>query len=307
MSEPADAGVPVWVGPRPDPVIADGVRRGGGRLTGSDEAEAVVWLDRGPTGLGEHLHPGVRWVQLALSGVDSWVGHPVMRSAAEFTAVRGIYAPQVAEHALALLLAGARELARAARSTSWDRPDTRLLSGATVVIVGAGAIGRELIRFLEPFRCRIVAVNRSGAPVDGAAETLPVARLDEACAVGDYLVLAAPATPATRSMIGAHQLARMPRHGWIVNVGRGSLVDTAALTAALSEGTVRGAALDVTDPEPLPPDHPLWREPGCVITSHSANPADARLSALADRVAENVARFARGEPLLGSIDPESGF
>jgi len=309
MSETAERRLPVqvWVGPDPDPVIEDGVRRGGGQLTPSDDAEVVVWLGRVPAGLAQHLHPGVRWVQLALSGVDSWVGDPVMDSGPEFLAVRGIYAPQVAEHALALLLAGARDLARAARSTSWDRPDTRMLAGATVVIVGAGAIGKELIRFLHPFRCRVVAVNRTGTPVEGAARTLPVSRLDEACAMGEYVVLAAPATPDTHALIGERQLARMPRDAWIVNVGRGPLIDTAALTTALAEGVVRGAALDVTEPEPLPADHPLWREPRCLITSHSANPADARLASLADRVAENVGRFARGEPLLGHIDPRSGF
>ncbi len=299
--------VPVWVGPDPDPVIEEGVRRGGGLLVPSDDAEVVVWLGRVPAGLAQHLHSGVRWVQLALSGVDSWVGDPVMTSGPDFLAVRGIYAPQVAEHALALLLAGARDLARAARSTSWDRPDTRMLAGATVVIVGAGAIGRELIRFLEPFRCRVVAVNRTGTPVEGAAETLPVSRLDEACTLAEYVVLAAPATPDTHSLIGERQLARMPRDAWIVNVGRGPLIDTAALTTALADEVVRGAALDVTEPEPLPADHPLWREPRCLITSHSANPANARLASLADRVAENLGRFVRGEPLLGHIDPQSGF
>lgn len=309
MSESVERPQPVkvWVGPDPDPVIEEGVRRGGGQLAPSDVAEVVVWLGRVPAGLAEHLHPGVRWVQLALSGVDSWVGDPVMTSGPEFLAVRGIYAPQVAEHALALLLAGARDLARAARSTSWDRPDTRMFGGATVVIVGAGAIGRELIRMLEPFRCRVVAVNRTGTPVEGAAETLPVSRLDEACAMGEYVVLAAPATPDTHSLIGERQLAAMPREAWIVNVGRGPLIDTAALTTALAQRVVRGAALDVTEPEPLPADHPLWREPRCLISSHSANPADARLSSLADRVAENLGRFARGEPLLGHIDPHSGF
>lgn len=309
MSEPVERTLPVkvWVGPDPDPVIEDGVRRGGGRLAPSEDAEVVVWLGRAPAGLVEHLHPGVRWVQLALAGVDSWVGDPVMTSGPEFLAVQGVYAPQVAEHALALLLAGARELHRAARTASWDRPDTRLLSGATVVIVGAGAIGKELIRYLGPFRCRVVAVNRTGKPVEGAVETLPVGRLDEACAMGEYVVLAAPATPATNSLIGERQLAQMPRNAWLVNVGRGSLIDTAALATALAEGVIRGAALDVTEPEPLPSDSPLWHEPRCLITSHSANPADARLSSLADRVADNVGRFARGEELLGHIDPQSGF
>ena len=162
--------------------------------------------------------------------------------------------------------------ARAARSTSWDRPDTRMFGGATVVIVGAGAIGRELIRMLEPFRCRVVAVNRTGTPVEGAAETLPVSRLDEACAMGEYVVLAAPATPDTHSLIGERQLTAMPREAWIVNVGRGPLIDTAALTTALAQGVVREPPS--TSPSPSParrppalaratlPDHLPLGEPG---------------------------------------------
>lgn len=297
----------VWIGPGEDHRVTDAVLRSGGRLVEPAEADVVVWLNPRPGGLDGVLHPGVRWVQLPLAGVEAWIGDPVLTSGPLFTSARGAYAKAVAEHALALLLAGSRRLADAARSTSWNRPDTRMLAGAGVAIIGAGGIGIELIRYLAPFDCRITAVNRSGNPVDGADETLPVSRLDDACGRADYFVLAAPATPATNALIGADQLARMSPEAWIVNIARGSLIDTAALETALAAGAIGGAALDVTEPEPLPADHPLWTEPRCLITSHSANPTAARLQALADRVAENMARYARGEQLIGEIDPEAGF
>ncbi len=305
LGRPAAPGV--WVGPGHDQRVTDAVLRSGGRLVEPGEADVVVWLNPRPAGLDSVLHPGVRWVQLPLAGVEAWIGDPVLTSGPLFTSARGAYAKAVAEHALALLLAGSRRLAESARSTSWNRPDTRMLTGAGVVIIGAGGIGIELIRYLAPFDCRIIAVNRSGDPVDGADETLPVSRLDDACGRADYFVLAAPATPATNALIGADQLARMSPEAWIVNIARGSLIDTAALTTALAAGAIGGAALDVTEPEPLPADHPLWTEPRCLITSHSANPTAARLQALADRVAENMARYARGEQLIGEIDPEAGF
>ena len=297
----------VWIGPGEDPRVTDAVLRSDGRLVEPNQAEAVVWLNPRPGGLDAVLHQGVRWVQLPLAGVEAWIGDPVLTSGPLFTSARGAYAKAVAEHALALLLAGSRRLADAARSTSWNRPDTRMLTGAGVVVIGAGGIGIELIRYLAPFECRITAVNRSGDPVEGADETLPVSRLDEACGRGDYLVVAAPATPATNALIGADQLARMSPEAWLVNIARGSLIDTEALTAALAAGRIGGAALDVTEPEPLPAGHPLWTEPRCLITSHSANPTAARLQALADRVAENLARYARGDELIGVIDPEAGF
>ncbi len=108
-------------------------------------------------------------------------------------------------------------------------------------------------------------------------------------------------------MIGTQQLDAMRDHAWLVNVARGSLIDTDALVKALSAGDIGGAALDVTDPEPLPEGHPLWTEPRALITSHSANPPDALARALANRIEDNVTRFAADEPLIGVIDAEAGY
>ena len=178
---------------------------------------------------------------------------------------------------------------------------------ATVAIGGAGGIGSAMIPALRGLGAEVLAVTRRGLPVEGAARTLPADRVDEVFAAADHVVLAAPATAATRALVGAEQLAALGAQGWLVNIARGSLVDTDALVAALAAGTIAGAALDVTDPEPLPDGHPLWSEPRCIVTPHSTNPTPLRDAALAERVTENVRRFAAGEDLLGPVDPERGY
>jgi phosphoglycerate dehydrogenase-like enzyme len=213
----------------------------------------------------------------------------------------------VAEHALALMLAGARRLHENARATEWEKRFGHLFAGSTVVILGAGGIGRALIRLLEPFDTRVLAVTRSGREVPGATESYAAEGIDELWPEGDFFVLAAPATTDTSKMIGARQLGAMQSHAWVVNVARGSLIDTDALVEALEAGSIGGAALDVTDPEPLPEVHPLWSEPRALITSHTANPPDALIHRLAERVEENVARYASGEDLVGVIDVEVGY
>jgi D-3-phosphoglycerate dehydrogenase len=226
-----------------------------------------------------------------------------------YTSAAGAFALPVAEHALALMLAGARRLAEAARAPEWQplRVEVRSLEGATVAIVGAGGIGRELIGMLAPFRPRVLAVTRRGRPVPGAERTVPVERLDEVLGEADFVVLAAPGTPETRRLIDAGRLARMRSGAWLINVGRGSLVDTDALVAALAGGRLGGAALDVTDPEPLPAGHPLWSHPDVLITPHVATPPDSERRQMARRIRENVERLAAGEPLVAVVDRDAGY
>ena len=171
-----------------------------------------------------------------------------------------------------------------------------------MAIIGTGAIGGSLIDLLGPFDVEVIAVTRRGR--DG---TLPIARLPEALPRADFVVIAAPATPATRHLIGAAELAAMRDDAWLVNVSRGTLVDTDALVAALQDGAIGGAALDVTEPEPLPDDHPLWSAPNALITPHVANPQATLRRYLAGQVKENISRFAKGEPLLSPIDLRAGY
>jgi phosphoglycerate dehydrogenase-like enzyme len=141
----------------------------------------------------------------------------------------------------------------------------------------------------------------------GRDGTIPANRLDDVWPRAHHVVLAAPATGATRHLVGADELAAMRDDAWLVNVARGSLVDTDALAAALAGGAIGGAALDVTDPEPLPDGHPLWREPRALITPHVANPDATLRRYLAELVGENIARFAAGEELRSRIDVEAGY
>lgn len=229
----------------------------------------------------------------------------------EFTSAAGAFAATVAEHALALLLAGVRALPEHLEARSWEQEHLMgrvgTLRGATVTIVGAGGIGRALIPMLAALGAEVVAVNRSGRPVPGAIRTLPVSALDEVWSNTDHVVVAAPATPATRHLVGSAELAKLPTHSWVVNVARGSLVDTDALVEALRTGSIAGAGLDVTDPEPLPDGHPLWGLTNAIITPHDSNPTVLRENAYAEHVAANVARFVAGEPLIARVNPTQGY
>jgi D-3-phosphoglycerate dehydrogenase len=215
----------------------------------------------------------------------------------------------VAEHVLALLLASAKRLVECARADTWRHADLQgvPLSGSTVGIVGAGGIGREIIRRLEPFDVRVIASTHSGSAVKGAARSLGAGDLDELLTESDYVVLCAPLTPETRGLIGARELDLIGPRGALINVARGALVDTGAVVAALRDGRLGGAFLDVTEPEPLPSGHPLWSEPRALVTPHVANTRQQLEAALLRRVEQNVARFRAGEPLLGVIDPAAGY
>jgi D-3-phosphoglycerate dehydrogenase len=299
----------VHVAPVVRPELLEAVEAGGGRPGPLAEADALVWLEGDPEALPD-LPDRVRWVQLSSAGVEQWTRSGRLDGDRTYTSATGAYGLPVAEHALALLLAGAKGLHRFARARAWEddgREHVHPLEGATVAIVGAGGIGRALIGLLEPFGAEVIAVTRRGNAVEGAARTLPADRTEEVWPLAHHVVIAAPATDGTRHLVGASELAAMREDAWLVNVARGSLVDTDALVEALRTGSIAGAALDVTDPEPLPSDHPLWREPRALITPHVATPPAAEALHLAERVRENVRRFAAGEELLGLIDAGAGY
>jgi phosphoglycerate dehydrogenase-like enzyme len=289
----------VHVAPESDRAIEEAVTAAGGQIGSLEQADALVWLGSNPNEFPE-LPDRLRWVQLPWAGVENWLDK--LDDKRLWTSATIAFGKPVAEHALALMLAGVRRIADCARQQTWTTPPVRPFAGSTVAVVGTGAIGGALIDLLGPFDVEVIAVTRRGR--DG---TLPVERLGEVLPRADFVVIAAPATPATRHLIGAAELDAMREDAWLVNVSRGALVDTDALVAALAAGSIAGAALDVTDPEPLPDDHPLWREPRALITPHVANPPVTLRQDLARQVKENVARFAKGEPLLSPIDLGAGY
>jgi len=304
------APVPVALIPDHDRFLAQAITSAGGQIVDLADARALVWtgnVDGFPSPLPDHIE----WVQLRLAGIESFLNAGLLDDKRIWTNASGFYAENVAEHALALLLAGLRQINVAVRR-HWDKEaiDTavRSLHGSTVAIVGAGGIARSLIPRLRACGADVLAVNHSGRPVDGAIDTLPSSRLGEVWSRCDHVVLAAPSTDETRHMINADTLAALPSHAWIVNVARGPLVDEAALYTALNTGEIAGAALDVTDPEPPAVDHPLWDLPNVIITPHVANPSSGLTRTLAPWVAENLRRFAAGgDNMLALVDPNASY
>ncbi|CAN5180312.1 D-isomer specific 2-hydroxyacid dehydrogenase family protein [soil metagenome] len=288
--------------------LAGAVTAGGGHLVDPIEAEVLVWTDPSDAeGLARLLQeaPEVRWVQLPFAGVDHFA--PVIDPARIWTSAKGAYAEPVAEHALALGLAGLRRLPLRARAASWGPAAGRRLMGGRVTLVGGGSISQALLRLLAPFEVETTVVRRHVAPVPGATRVLASGSLHEALPGASLVVLALALTPETSRLIGAEQLSLMNDDAWLVNVARGAHVVTDDLVAALRAGTIGGAALDVTDPEPLPDGHPLWGLDNCLVTPHVANTWEMAAPLLAERVRANVERYGQGRPLLGLVDPELGY
>jgi phosphoglycerate dehydrogenase-like enzyme len=299
----------VAIAPGVAPFASEAVERGGGSVVGLTETpDALVWLDsHDAPGLEEAIlaAPGIRWVQLPSAGVELMTS--VIDQSRTWTCAKGAYARPVAEHALALTLAGLRQLPTRIPAHSWGPQGGTSLFGQRVTIIGGGGIAQALLELLVPFEVEATVVNRSGRAVSGAARTIAVSELDLGIQDALVVVLALALTPETRGIVGAEQLRKMDQVAWLVNVARGGHVDTDALVAALREGTIAGAALDVTDPEPLPDRHALWEIPNCIITPHTADTIEMVLPLLAERICTNVAHFAAGVPLVGLVDPEAGY
>lgn len=231
-------------------------------------------------------------VQLLSAGADSWVGR--LPDAVTLCDARGVHSSATSEWAVTAMLAALREFPRFALAQAagrWDYGSTDELAGNRILLVGAGAIGDALCRRLEPFDVDLVRVARK--PREGV---YGVDRLPDLLPGADIVVLLVPLTDATRGMVDAGFLARMPDGALLVNAARGPVVDTDALVAELADGRLR-AALDVTDPEPLPPDHPLWTVPGLLLTPHVAGSVRGLLPRAYDLVARQLWRYAEGEPL----------
>ncbi len=296
------------IAPGEAPGLARAVEAGGGHLVDAADAEALVWTDPSDAdGLGRVLEasPKLRWVQLPFAGVDHFAG--LIDASLTWTSAKGAYAEPVAEHALALGLAGLRHLVQRARATTWGPAAGRRLMGGRVTLVGGGSITEALLRLLTPFEVEVTVVRRHVAPLPGAARVLGAEALHQALPGATLVVLALALTPETTGLIGAEELARMDEDAWLVNVARGAHVVTDDLVAALVHGVIGGAALDVTDPEPLPDGHPLWALDNCLVTPHVANTWAMAEPLLAERVQANVERWRLGEALLGLVDPELGY
>ena len=253
----------------------------------------------------------LRLIQLLGSGVDQLLPSPDLPARVEVAGVRGVFAADVAEHALALMLAHARglasyaELQRAKRFEATARP---AIGGEPVTIIGNGEIGRRLARATLALEMRVRVVSRTGR-----GETVPGVELVSgdalASAVADakFVVIAVPLTPATTNLFDATLLRRLRPDAYLVNVARGGIVDETALAEALSAGRFAGAALDVFDEEPLTPDHPLWTVPRLTITPHVAGLGVAYVERCIGVLLQNVSALDAGAPRKGLIDRDVGY
>jgi phosphoglycerate dehydrogenase-like enzyme len=292
------------------PLATEAVEAGGGRVVPLADAEALVWIDwHGVTGLAGVLAdaPQIHWVHLPGAGVEEFIDAGLTADGRVWTCGKGAHSPLIAEHALALALAGLRSVVPAARATTWERRAVVSLFDQPVTIVGGGGIARALIELLAPFRCPVTIVRRRPEPVPGASRTVSGDELHSGLRDARLVVLALALTAETRHIIGRPELEVMHQRAWLVNVSRGGHVDPDALVDALQRGSIGGAALDVTDPEPLPDGHPLWSLPNCVITPHVAGGSAAAMKALVQRIADNVGRVSGGRPLVGLVDPDAGY
>ena len=288
--------------------VRDAVIAGGGHIVEPADASAIVWTAaRDASGLREILDANnhLEWVQVPFAGIENFV--PVLDDDRIWTCGKGVYAEPVAEHALALALAGMRHIAAYSRATQWTGPAGRNVLGAAVTIVGGGGITESLIRLLAPFQCSITVVRRTVEDIEGADTVVGQENLVDALVGADVVFLALSLTPETVGLIGRPELEVMEPHAWIINVARGGHIVTDDLVWALENNVIGGAALDVTDPEPLPEGHKLWSFNNCIITPHVGNTPEMAVPLLSARISENVKRFIDNEPLIGLVDVRLGY
>jgi phosphoglycerate dehydrogenase-like enzyme len=260
--------------------------------------------------------PRVRWIQTGGAGVNSFELAAFADRGVILTNASGVAAPNIAEHVLGMMLALARRIPRLVRSQAnkkWRDHDTHRevaeLAGQQVLVIGMGEIGREVAVRAAAFGMDVRGVRRrSGGELPaGFSAVFSTDELLDALMSADHVVVTLPETARTRGMIDAAAFAAMKPGAMIYNVGRGPVVSTEALIDALRSDHLGGAGLDVTDPEPLPPDSPLWEMENVLITAHTSGSTPRYWDRLGALIAENIRRNQRGEALLNIVDLTEGY
>jgi phosphoglycerate dehydrogenase-like enzyme len=259
----------------------------------------------------------VQWIHTTSAGVDEILCPELYERPLILTCGKGhAVGPLLAEHAMAMMLSLSRCLVQAARTDHWDREGFSTSSphhpfeigGLTMGIVGLGGVGAELARRAAAFDLRVIGVRKhAGAPPAHVEAIWGVEELPRMLAESDIVVLLLPNTPETAGSFGEAELRGMKSSAWLINVGRGQVVDGPALERALVEGWIAGAGLDVMPEEPWPAESPLWRMNNVLITPHIAGNSSQRAGRDMQVFCENVGRFVRGEPLTNVVDLQAGY
>jgi phosphoglycerate dehydrogenase-like enzyme len=296
---------------------------GAGVLCVANEREDVVALIADaeayvPGPLGEDVFAAasqLRWVHFLWAGMDGVRSTALLSSDVTVTNSAGAFAVPMAEQAVAVILAFSRGLNVCMRRPwEWREMRTELwgqqqeLPGLTLGVLGYGGIGRAAAQRAKAFGMRILAIRSAGQDTDGVAESIwGPDRLDDLLAQSDYLLISCPLTPQTRGLIGRRELALMKPHAVLINLARGAIVDQPALVEALQEGRIGGAGLDVTTPEPLPADSPLWKMENVIITPHTSAHSPHTWECQFALLRENVSRYVRGQKLLNVVNKQTGY
>jgi len=260
----------------------------------------------------------LKWIHSTAAGVMQLMYPELRDSGITVTNPSGIFSVPMAEHTMGLMLALARNFPDAVRGQDrgnwaqqeiWDKPQHLTeLNGKILLIVGYGSIGREVARRAKAFDMRVWGVTRSGEGERAHVEKIfPAAQLHEALPDADYLLICAPETKETKHLIGEAEIGKMKRGARLINVGRGSLLDEAALIRALESGALGGAALDVTQTEPLPAESPLWKAPNLFITPHFSGVSDRLWDRHAAILLELLERWFGGDDLFNQVDFNRGY
>lgn len=273
------------------------------------DVRALIWTDySAPELLAKTMseNPQLEWVQLPFAGVDAFAD--LLDAPVRFTSAKGSYKEPVAEHALALALALGRLLPVRVKATSWGKREAVSFYDSNVLLIGAGGITEELIGMLKPFRAKIsVCRNDATKRVAFADEVFGLNELATRISEADLVVIACALTETTRGLFDKDLLKRMKPSAFLINVARGPIVNTSDLLSALDEGLLAGAAVDVTDPEPLPDGHPMFGRDDLIVTPHTADTKEIVMRHFAIRLEHNVRAFLGKGNWLGEVDPRLGY
>lgn len=275
-------------------------------LTPSDVAAAEIIFGR-PKPEWVAAAPGVKWVQLPSAGAEDWV--KIRPDDLLLTKASGTFGIPIAEWVIGAMLMLARNMhlyRDQQQEHRWQvQWNAREVMGSTVGILGLGDIGQQVARRAKALGCRVVGFRRHNQPVPFVDAILP---LEQVLAESDFLVMALPATAETKGLMDARRMAQMKQGAYLINVGRGASVDEAALIGAIRSGHLAGAALDVTQQEPLPADSPLWEVPEVIIAPHASSISlEKNCDRRTEIFCENLRRYLTGQPLINLVDRRAGY